>query len=1734
MTATSAPTVRELLAELERLDIRLWRDGERLRFDAPAGAFPASLREAVRRQRQALLERLPTRPPAEPGGQRGERPVVADEGPLSFAQERLWFIHQLDPGSPAYHVPVLLELTGDLDAAALTAAVGTVTAAHPVLSTVFAVDERGAARQRVRPSRRSALAMVDLGALPGPAASAEADRIVARETARPFALEHRPALRWRLLRLAAGRHRLHGVLHHLVADGWSLGLLLGQIVAAYREARSGRRIAPPVRSLSYLDHARRQRRSWASGELEPELAFWRRRLAGLPRLELPPLEGPPGADGRLPVRWSAERAERLEALARRLGVTPFAVALAAFQALLGRLSNQLDFAVGTPVAGRNRGDLEGLVGLLVNTLVLRADLGRPSPAGAEAGDEVGAGGRPGLAELSRRAASGLLEAQEHQELPFERLVADLAPAREAEGTPLIQVLIALQPPMPSPSLPGLELRSLPLAPGAAQMDLLLALARTPNGYDGYLEFRGSRLSAATAGRWLGAFESLLDAGLADPQRPFDRLPILSSAERRRLTVEARPLALGAELEDSLWQRFAARAGAAPQAPAVSGAELLLTYGDLERRARRLASGLTAAGVRRGDRVGVLLAPTPAAVVAITAVTAAGAAYVPIDPDYPPARRALLLEDAALSALVVAAPGGSEPSPEPSVEVPADLPRFALDPAGRWIDSPLPSALPAGLSPAGGDDLAYLIYTSGSTGRPKGVAVSHRQVLRLFDTACRPEAFGEGAFGPDDVWSLCHSLSFDFSVWEMWGALLHGGRLVLVPRSVTRRPEQLLDLLEGEGVTVLSQTPSAFRLLQQGLADPSSVGEKNGLEGRPRPAPALRWVVFGGEALDPRALRPWAERCGLDRPALINMYGITETTVHVTFRRIEAQDLASGGSPLGRPLPDLAVYTVDRWLEPVPDGVAGEMAVGGAGVARGYFGRPRLTAARFVPDPYGDVPGARLYLSGDLARRREDGELEFLGRADQQVKIRGHRIEPGEIEAALAALPGIAAAAVVAVGEGSEARLAAYYVPAPEGAPLGDELRLGLSRSLPAWMVPQIFVPLDQLPLTAHGKLDHAALPEALPAGGAGGAYRAPVTETEQALAAVWREVLGVERVGLDDSFFGLGGDSILTLQLRTLAADRGLRVELDQVFRHPTLGEMAAAATPEEVAEESAVPPFGLLGEADRRRLDPQERTLEDAYPATRLQEGMLFHGDLEPEAGVYHDVFSYHLEGPFSLPALEAAVQEVARRHPTLRTAFDLGGFDEALALVTRRVEVPVTVADFTALSPAAREAAVDERLAAELRRPFDPQRAPLWRLDAVRRGPDRFQLTLSFHHAILDGWSVATLSRELVELYVAALGERPAPPAVRDDEAARHAAAEGRALDDPAAVAFWRDRLVATPPTPLPVGWRAARERGVLDITVPIDPGDAERLKAAARSLGVSLKSVLLAIHLRVLETLTGRPRPWTGLVTHTRPEGATADRSLGLFLNTLPLHGAGPAPSWQRRVRDAFEAEAELQPYRHFPMAEIRQMAAGAEVFDTAFNYVHFHVFQGLSTAEVRVVDGRFRERTDLPLLAHFYRPPTADGLALTLKLDRARIGAERGPSIAALYAAAVADAATALAAPAGTVGAAMERLPAAEREHLRRWGSGAAPVLPLEQPVAAVALEETPQETPDLTGSEDVSPAVGDLAAAVATVFAEVLAVPSVGVDESFFRLGGHSLSAARAVARLRRRLGLDLPLAEIFD
>ncbi|HEX6913206.1 MAG TPA: amino acid adenylation domain-containing protein, partial [Longimicrobium sp.] len=1050
----------------------------------------------------------------------------ADRGgrlPLSYAQQRLWFLEQMGGLGSAYHISRRLRLRGDLDRNALVRALDRLVERHEALRTTFRL-RGGQPEQCITPVAESAFSLRTHDLRGRPDALDELPRLMADEAAEPFDLERGPLFRGRLVRLADDDHVLLLTMHHVVSDGWSAGVLvdeLGRLYAAFREGRPDPLAPLPIQ---YADYAAWQRR-WVEAEvLEQQAAYWTRTLAGAPSvLELPADHPrPPRQDhagAAVPVAFDAELTAGLKALGRRHGTTLFMTLLAGWAAVLARLAGQDDVVIGTPTANRGRREIEGLIGFFINTLALRVDLSEG----------------PTVAQLLEQVKRRSLEAQQNQDIPFEQVVERVDPVRTMAHSPLFQVLFAWQN---ASSGGGLELPGLQLGPvpGAerttAQFDLSLVLSEVDGRIGGALTFATSLYERATVERFVAYLRRALEQMVADDARAVEGIELLPDAERR-LVVHAWNAADGVYPADAcIHDLFQAQARRTPDAPAVSFRDRTLTYAELNGRANRLAHHLRGLGVRPDARVGICAERGLEMVVGLLAVLKAGGAYVPLDPDYPAERLAYTLADSRpLLLLTEAALRGRFDG--------AGLPVLALDDAApAWADAPAHDPAPAGVTP---DHLAYVIYTSGSTGRPKGVAMPHASVARLFSATDAWFGFGAG-----DVWTLFHSFAFDFSVWEIWGALLHGGRLVVVDRETARSPVDFHRLVCREGVTVLNQTPSAFRAFV--AADAAS-----------HEAHALREVVFGGEALETAMLKPWFARHGDRRPRLVNMYGITETTVHVTFRPLTAADAERmGPSPIGRCIPDQRAYVLDRRGAPVPVGVAGELYVGGAGLAREYLGRPGLTAQRFVPDPFGPVPGARLYRSGDLARWRPDGTLEYLGRNDQQVKLRGFRIELGEIEARLAEHPAVRDAVVLAREDTpGDRRLVAWYVPRePVGA---DVLRAHLGERLAEHMVPAAYVRLDALPLTPNGKLDRRALPAPEGDAYARQGYEPPVGETETALAEVWAEVLGVERVGRSDNFFELGGHSLLVIHLIDRMRQRGLHAEVRALFVAPTLAALAAA-----------------------------------------------------------------------------------------------------------------------------------------------------------------------------------------------------------------------------------------------------------------------------------------------------------------------------------------------------------------------------------------------------------------------------------------------------------------------------------------------------------------------------------------------------------------------------------------------
>ena len=1008
--------------------------------------------------------------------------------------------------------------------------------------------------------------------------------------------------------------------------------------------------------------------------------------------------------------------------------------------------------------------------------------------------------------------------------------------------------------------------------------------------------------------------------------------------------------------ETIHERFERQVAAKPDAIAVGFEGERLTYRELNERANRLAHHLRGRGVGPEICVGILVERSLEMVVNILGVLKAGGCYLPLDPAYPMERVSFMLEDAGAALLLTGVDG--------------------QDISNQSIEN-LPPV-------AAAENLAYVIYTSGSTGQPKGVAVTHANVTRLFDATHAWFAFDER-----DVWTLFHSCAFDFSVWELWGALLYGGRLVVVPFSVGRDPAAFYDLVRQERVTVLNQTPSAFWQLSQAEED------------LPKTELALRLIIFGGEALELQRLRPWFERHGEERPQLVNMYGITETTVHVTYRAITHHDL-DAGSVIGSAIPDLQVHMLDEDLRPVPDGLQGEMYVGGAGLARGYLHRPDLTAERFIPDPLSSEPGARLYRTGDLARRTRGGDLEYQGRADDQVKIRGFRIEPAEVNAALAQHLAIRESVILAREDAlGEKRLVAYCVCSGSVRPTSGDLHEFLKLMLPSHMIPSAFVFLDTLPLTSNGKIDRKLLPvpdlvEPEP----GTAFVAPRTDVEQALAEVWAETLSVRRVGIDDNYFALGGDSILSIRVRAGSLERGFDFSLQQLFEHPTIRELAKRVSIAEnrSLQESEQQPFSLISDEDRRKLPP---AVDEAYPLSRLLAGMVFHSEYSPDYLIY--ISSLQLRLPVDIDKLQSTLDQMSHRHEMLRTSFALNGFSEPLQLVHQTIQLPLLVEDLRHLSSAEQKSRIAEWITNEMRRRFDWTRPPLLRFNLHLLADDSVQFTMS--EPFFDGWSVASFFTEFFERYSALLNGEPVPSEPLLSASYKDfVLLEREALESEKCRSYWTTTLAGAKATrfsrrPFTQPDADAREVMRVEVQVPAEVSDG--LKRLAESIEVPLKSVLLAAHLKVLSLLTAHSDVITGLLINGRPEKTDGERILGGFLNTVPLRVELSGATWADLAYRAYTGENELLPFRRYPIQELQRVHSAEQLFDTVFNYTHFHVADRLHEVEgLEVLDVDGTEQTYYPLTAQF-NMDLSSRIELGLDYRTIELGEEQAREIGGYY-------------------------------------------------------------------------------------------------------------------------------------
>lgn len=1473
--------------------------------------------------------------------------------PLSFGQKRLWFIDHLEPGNPQYNIPGGLLLTGSLDVTKFEESFIYIVNRHEVLRTVYDQDDQGV-KSMVQAVESIDMPVVDMINFSPEEQQSRIKEYLEEEAKTAFDLSQDLMLRLKLLRLSEEEHALLFCMHHIAADGWSMGVLVKELGQAYASLLSGTQIDLPALSIQYSDYAH-----WQSQHLEGEMLsnyrlYWDKQLTGIPAVHDLPLDFARtevrGSTGRrLRKRIPKKISDGLRHIAQDHDCTLFMVLQSAFSVFLGRHGRSEDVVMGTPIANREQGDISSLIGFFVNTLVLRSDLS----------------GNPAFKELLARNKSMLLEAYAHQQMPFEQLVEVLQPERSMSYSPLFQVLFALQNNEVQPlELPNLELKGLDIEVATTKFDLSLNVFETEEGLLCHWEYATSLFSSATIERFADRFELMLEAIVADASTKIHELPLLIDAENEQITLWNKHQ-VEADSDHCIHELFEAQVIQNSDRIALTFEDTRLTYRELNERANQLAHYLKQQrDINPDDLVGICLSRSLEMVISILAVLKSGGAYVPLDPNYPEARLKYMITDADLKTVIVSSD---------LVDYLKTESELLIDP---WSNHELAnySIENIAIEKQGleASHLAYVIYTSGSTGKPKGVMVEHRQVTRLFRTS--EEHF---KIGSDDVWSLFHSFAFDFSVWEIWGALLYGGKSVIVPKWVNESTSDFYKLVEREGVTVLNQTPSAFTNFIQ--VDETEGGDLK-----------LKYVIFGGEALVPSSLKPWIAKHG-DQPALVNMYGITETTVHVTYQLLDQESLNSSQSVIGVPLSDLKAEVLDAYGRRTPIGVPGELHVGGAGVTRGYLDRPELTEKRFIPDPFNSDASARLYKTGDEVKCLPDGRFMYLGRIDHQVKLRGFRIELGEVADVLSRHE-LVNDAVVTLHE--HQHLVGYVAVGVDVASEGliEKLRIHAGQELPEYMVPTFIIALEQLPLTSNGKVDRKAL---LPPDVAEmqQTYVAPATKEEQVLADIWATLLEIDQIGVQDNFFHLGGHSLMIIQVINRLKFNGLQVTAQDVFANPVLKDLARqvqAYKAEYVVPENLIPEgseeitLEMLPLVDEISNDSLQSLMAlipggasnvaDIYPLAPLQEGMLFHNRLEiGDKDPYIIPYIMSFDNLGRREEFITALQAVIDRHDVLKTSYHWEGLEEPLQVVQRKAKIP--------LKPLELEVQDGESVLDVLKQrvyhgglSMDLTQAPAMHLyEVADKANDANYMVLLWHHIMMDHIGMRRIIQEVAAHYTGEYVNLPKPALYREFVGkARYIQSHTDYLS------YFKPRLESIEEPTLCYDFSDINLDGgeLLEGKLLYAIDQSNKLREQCRKHEISPAALFHAAWGIVVGRTSGaEEQVLFGTVLSGRlGSSETGSSSLGLYINTLPIC-LQVSKTVKDFVKHVYEEITGLVDYEQVPLTELKgltQLKDGhIPLFNSLINYRHS--FESGSDSQQEAPDQGIQmigavERNNYPLALH----------------------------------------------------------------------------------------------------------------------------------------------------------------------
>ena len=1435
--------------------------------------------------------------------------------PVSGPQRDIWVAHARFPEIPQFNIYMYQRFLGQVDIGLLQDCIIRAVRRNDALRLRFA-EEEGVPCQWA--DETPVVDVLDFSGADDP--KAECENWISDSFDRPLDIQRDAVAEVAILKESDNAAYLFVKAHHIVTDAWGLNLLFNQVRADYARMISTGSY-PDQSPPSYLSLAEDARRYEESPVYQRDRAYFRAALEGV---------SPPVFTRRAPSgeRCSARYTfwiprDRIDEIRNR-GESPFAFIAAAFALYLSRVHQSAEVVLGVPMLNRHGREERQAVGHFVNTLPLR----------------VSTQGARSVRELVTAVQDSTRQLQEHERLPVGDVLRD-RPAGEARQ--LFDVTLSyVQWPRPHP-VPGLRHET----GGGTRAHDQDAMAIVVNELDSTSDV------AVTIDYCLDVFDAdypvealarhvqnLLYGALAHPASPLAAIWMLDPAEHADLIGHRNATSADFPAHQTLHGLFEEQAARTPGRTAIAAEGSSLSYAELDAEANRLARILRDDGVRPDDRVAVLMERGPRMLVAILAVLKAGGAYVPVNPGYPPARIRFLLEDSDAAVVLV---DSQSPEVPPGTRVRVRK----ADALAAAASEPLPPVAAPG-------NLAYVIYTSGSTGQPKGVMVEHRSAVNRLTWMQRRYPIGDG-----DVLLQKTPTSFDVSVWELFWWAITGARLAVPPEGAEKDPEQIARAIARERVSVIHFVPSMLGPFLD-LVENSPVLRDQ--------ARSLRLVFCSGEALPPSQVLRFNRVLGTAdarQPRLVNLYGPTEAAVDVTYYNCpEGVTQPVTRVPIGRPIDNIRLYVLGPGDSPQPAGVPGELCISGVGVARGYLGRPELTRDKFVPDPF--APGDRMYRTGDLARWLADGNLEYLGRTDDQVKIRGNRVELGEIEHRLASLPGMRAAVVT--DRQSAARgtyLTGYYVADDLIEPA--QIRRHLAEALPEFMIPAHFMRVDHIPVTANGKADRRALPSP-PEAGAPAETAAPGADAAAVLRSVWSEVLGVPKVDLNDDYYVLGGDSILMLRIRAEAAKRGIHVSVADMVANPTVAALAARATMTAVPGTSRHPrPFELIPGIDRAAL----AEAADAYPVTRMQLGVLYHSRELEGSAVYRDVFRYTFAAEWDERAFRWAFDRLVARHPVLRCSFDLGRYSVPVQIVHSEVTGGLSTADLRSVGAYTAERLILKHIDERRLTDYAIEEAPLYHFRAYVR-PSALDLIFSFHHAILDGWSAATLIRDLFQDYLHRLNPAIEPVTSADPPSpAAYVLEERSALDRDDSRRYWQDALegaslVQIDPF-IPHEAQAPRETMVRWFDLTEGLGESVRKFAAAHA--VHPRSVFLAAHCLMLRLLAGAEDVTTGLFTHGRPEVENSERVTGLFLNTIPIRLRPGQPTWRQVVLEVQQREREAHPHRRYPLSAIQDERGGDAILETAFNYVHLHVLDPLVTLSgLTLLDVQAFEETNFALIVH----------------------------------------------------------------------------------------------------------------------------------------------------------------------